>query len=67
MLTVCLELAVQVPCLLRCKTHAYGRMPSILRDLHREGATLFVQIFRLVLHFIDNGTTFYMSAVSIAK
>ena len=39
MLTVCLELAVQVPCLLRCKTHAIQRMPSILRDLHREGAT----------------------------
>ncbi len=67
MLTVYLELAVQVPCLLRCKTHALWRMPSILRDLHREGATLFVKICRLVLLFVDIGTTFYVSDVSITK
>ena len=35
-----LELAVQVPCLLRCKTHAIKRISSILRGLHREGANL---------------------------
>ena len=32
------EFGTQSPCLLRCKTHANWRMPSILRDLNREGA-----------------------------
>ena len=46
--------ATQMSCLLRCKTHAIQRMPSILRDLHREGAKLtFLQfsLFGALSHF----------------
>ena len=69
MLTVYLELAVQVPCLLRCKTHAFSvYLPFFVTCTVRERPHIVIVGANLskVPFICDIVITFYVSAVSIA-